>query len=157
MSHTPLDPTTLAVITGWLEQTADEMDAILARSAFSTVISEQFDRACGIYERESGGTVVQGRTGLPIFVGTMQFAAAAIIEKAKREGTEPGDIFMVNDPYIAGTHFHDIKLVKPFFYGGRLAAYLAAPDTGWTSGAARRAGGTRAPPMRSRKGSASCP
>ena len=121
-----VDPMTLAVIKGWLEQIADEMDMILVRSAFSTVISEQYDRACGIYAAETGGTVVQGRTGLPIFVGTMQFAAGAVVEKVKVQGTEPGDIFIVNDPYVAGTHLHDVRLVKPFFYRGRLAAYLAA-------------------------------
>lgn len=121
-----LDPTTLAVIKGWLEQIADEMDTILARSAFSTVISEQLDRACGIYEVETGGTVVQGRTGLPVFVGTMQFAVGAVIQKVKGEPVAPGDVFIVNDPYVAGTHLHDIRLVKPFYYRGRLVAWLAA-------------------------------
>lgn len=121
-----LNPTTLAVIKGWLEQIADEMDTILVRSAFSTVISEQYDRACGIYEAQTGGTVVQGRTGLPVFVGAMQFAVETVIRKAASRGADPGDVFFLNDPYLAGTHLHDVKLVKPFFYKGSLAAYLAA-------------------------------
>jgi len=118
MNQAVLDPTILAVIKGWLEQIADEMDTILARSAFSTVISEQFDRACGIYEAGRGGTVVQGKTGLPVFVGNMQFAVEAVIQKANLQGASPGDSFILNDPYLAGTHLHDVKLVKPFFYRG---------------------------------------
>lgn len=121
-----VDPTSLAVIGGWLEQIADEMDTVLARSAFSTVISEQYDRACGIFEAESGGTIVQGRTGLPVFVGSMQFAVQSVIPRARQRGLRPGDVWMLNDPYLAGTHLHDVKLVRPFFWEGRLLAFLAA-------------------------------
>jgi len=121
-----VDPTTLAVLQGWLEQIANEMDMALVHSAFSTIISEQYDRACGIYDAHTGGTIVMGRTGLPMFVGCMQFCVAAVLDKAKQEPPQPGDIFMLNDPFIAGTHLHDVKLVRPFFYRGNLEAFLAA-------------------------------
>lgn len=122
-----VDPTTLAVVHGWLGQIANEMDITLARSAFSTVISEQLDRACGVYSATDGGTIVQGETGLPMFVGTMEFAVRAVLAKVAREGdARPGDVYCLNDPYLAGTHLHDVKLVQPFFYDGMLCAYLAA-------------------------------
>ncbi|HZU07710.1 MAG TPA: hydantoinase B/oxoprolinase family protein [Chloroflexota bacterium] len=121
-----VDPTTLAVVRGWLQQIADEMDTVLVRSAFSTVISEQYDRACGLFEADSGGTIVQGRTGLPVFVGSMQFAVQSLLPRLRQRGVAPGDVWMLNDPYLAGTHLHDFKLVKPFFWDGRLMLYLAA-------------------------------
>ncbi len=121
-----VDPTSLAVVKGWLEQIADEMDMVLVRSAFSTVISEQYDRACGLFQADDGGTIVQGKTGLPVFVGSMQFAVQSVIARARRRGIRPGDVWMLNDPYLAGTHLHDFKLVKPFFWNDRLMMYLAA-------------------------------
>jgi N-methylhydantoinase B len=122
-----VDPTTLAVVQGWMGQIANEMDLTLVRSAFSTVISEQCDRACGLYSADDGGTIVQGTTGLPMFVGSMQFAVSAVREKLLAEGdAAPGDVYCLNDPYLAGTHLHDVKLVQPFFHDGVLSAYLAA-------------------------------
>ena len=74
-----------------------------------------------------------GRFGLPIFVGTMQETTTGRDRRAPRR-SEPGDIFIVNDPYLGGTHLMDVKFVKPFFYQGRLFAWLANtghwPDIG---------------------------
>src|SRR5439155_23684827 len=114
---TAVDPTTLAVVQGWMGQIANEMDLTLVRSAFSTVISEQCDRACGLYSADDGGTIVQGTTGLPMFVGSMQFAVRAVREKVLAEGDAvAGDVYCVNDPYVAGTHLDDVKLDQPLFH-----------------------------------------
>ena len=77
-----IDPVTLAVLKGRLEQIADEMDAVLFRSAFNPIIAEAHDASHGLYHSESGETLVQGKSGLPIFVGAMSFAVQAVIEKA---------------------------------------------------------------------------
>ena len=63
----PIDPITLAVLAGRMEQIADEMDATLFRSAFNPIIAEAHDACHGLYEAETGATLVQGSTGLPIF------------------------------------------------------------------------------------------
>src|SRR5215217_3610677 len=68
---TALDPVTLAILKGRLEQIADEMDATLYRSAFNPIIAEARDACHGIYHAASGATLVQGTKGLPIFVGAM--------------------------------------------------------------------------------------
>jgi len=90
------------------------------------------DRSDGIYHRTTGELIAQGELGLPIFVGTMQFSTRAVIDRARN--IEDGDIFIVNDPYLGGTHLMDVKFVKPFFYQGHLFAWLANtghwPDTG---------------------------
>jgi N-methylhydantoinase B len=127
-----LDPVTLVVIQNGLQQVCNEMDLAFVRAAFSPVISEALDRSDGIYHRDTGELIAQGDLGLPIFVGTMQFSTQAVIERAKT--VRPGDIFIVNDPYLGGTHLMDVKFVKPFFYMGRHFAWLANtghwPDMG---------------------------
>jgi N-methylhydantoinase B len=127
-----LDPVTLAVIQNGLIQVCNEMDLAFVRAAFSPVIAEALDRSDGIYHRDTGDLIAQGDLGLPVFVGTMQFSTQAVIARAK--DVRPGDVYIVNDPYLGGTHLMDVKFVKPFFHGGRLFAWLANtghwPDIG---------------------------
>jgi N-methylhydantoinase B len=122
-----LDPVTLAVLKGRLEQIADEMDATLYRSAFNPIIAEARDACHGLYDALTGDTLVQGTKGLPIFVGAMAFAVRAVIAKVEAEGgLQPGDTFLFNDPYAGGTHLNDFRLVRPVFRGGRLLCWLAS-------------------------------
>lgn len=127
-----VDPLTIAVIRGRLEQIADEMDSVFERMAFSPVISDAWDRADGIYSAHDGSMIVQGERGLPIFVGTMQYTVKTVIDQGRE--SQPGDIYLINDPFGGGTHIMDTKLVRPFFYNGELFAYLANtghwPDLG---------------------------
>ena len=68
MTHAPMDPVTLAVVRGALEQIADEMDLHLIRAAISPIISETNDCAHGLYDPHSGETIAQGGYGLPLFL-----------------------------------------------------------------------------------------
>jgi N-methylhydantoinase B len=121
------DPVTLAVLKGRLEQIADEMDATLFRSAFNPIIAEARDASHGLYHAETGDTLVQGKAGLPIFVGAMAFAVRAVIEKSAKQGNlADGDVYIFNDPYEGGTHLSDFKLVRPFFRNGRVFCWLAS-------------------------------
>ena len=69
------------MLNGRLVQIADEMDATLYRSAFNPIIAEAHDACHGLYHAETGATLVQGTSGLPIFVGAMAFAVKAVIDK----------------------------------------------------------------------------
>ena len=127
MSDKTIDPVTLAILKGRLEQIADEMDATLFRSAFNPIIAEAHDASHGIYDAETGETLIQGKSGLPIFVGVMAFAVKAVIDKvAKDGGLVEGDVFIFNDPYDGGTHLSDFRLVKPLFRHGKVFCYLAS-------------------------------
>ena len=127
-----LDPITLTVIQSGLQQVCNEMDLAFVRAAFSPVISEALDRSDGIYGKDNGELISQGELGLPVFVGTMQFGTKCVIDRAK--DLHPGDVYIVNDPYLGGTHLMDVRFVKPFYYKGKLFAWLANtghwPDTG---------------------------
>jgi len=132
-----LDPVTLTVIQNGLVQVCNEMDLAFVRAAFSPVISEGMDRSDGIYDTVDGSLIAQGELGLPVFVGTMQFSTRAVIERVKTHyagKVDPGDVFIVNDPYLGGTHLMDVRFVKPFFYRDELFAWLANtghwPDVG---------------------------
>ncbi|WP_144876071.1 hydantoinase B/oxoprolinase family protein [Microbacterium sp. 1.5R] len=125
---TNIDPATLAVLENGLRNVVEEMDITTERLAFNPTMSEARDRASGIYDPITGEVVTQGLTGMPIFVGVMQFAVQAAIASGPYQD---GDVVILNDPYLGGTHLMDMKLVKPFFYEGRLVAMLA--NTGhWT-------------------------
>lgn len=122
-----IDPITLAVLSGRMEQIADEMDATLFRSAFNPIIAEAHDASHGLYHATTGDTLVQGKSGLPIFVGVMAFAVKAVIDKAAADGNlADGDVYIFNDAHIGGTHLSDMRLVRPYFRDGVLFCYLAS-------------------------------
>ena len=132
-----LDPVTLAVIQAGLQQGCDEMDLTFSRAAFSPVIAEANDRSDGIYDATDGALIAQGSQGLPVFVGVMQFSTRTIISRIARGETaapDPGDIYIVNDPYLGGTHLMDVRFAMPFWRDGRILCWLSNtghwPDTG---------------------------
>lgn len=132
-----IDPITLSVIQAGLQQVCDEMDLSFSRAAFSPVIAEANDRSDGIYAAEDGALIAQGTGGLPVFVGTMQYSTRKLIEMIAA-GTvatpKPDDIYIVNDPYLGGTHLMDVRFARPFYRKGEIYCWLSNtghwPDTG---------------------------
>jgi N-methylhydantoinase B len=118
-----MDPIDLAVIRGRFQQIADEMDLVHTRAAFSPIVSETWDRANAIIDGSNGEVISQGTTSLPIFVYTMQASAQTCLERLG-DRIEDGDVILVNDPYIGGTHLQDWKMLRPFFADGVLVALL---------------------------------
>ena len=132
-----LDPITLTVIQSGLQQVCDEMDLSFSRAAFSPVIAEANDRSDGIYSAEDGSLIAQGSMGLPVFVGVMQYSTATLIEMirdGKVGAPTPGDIYIVNDPYLGGTHLMDVRFAMPVWRDGEIFCWLSNtghwPDTG---------------------------
>jgi N-methylhydantoinase B len=126
-SQPQLDALTLAVIQAGLQQVCNEMDIAFSRSAFSPVIAEADDRSDGIYGAGDGALIAQGEYGLPVFVGTMQYSTRELIRliaEGQVAPPEPGDIYIVNDPYLGGTHLMDVRFAKPVFWEGELICWL---------------------------------
>ena len=157
-----IDPITLSVIQAGLQQVCDEMDLSFSRAAFSPVIAEANDRSDGIYAAEDGALIAQGTGGLPVFVGTMQYSTRKLIEMIAA-GTvakpKPDDIYIVNDPYLGGTHLMDVRFARPFYRKGEIYCWLSNtghwPDTGGAvpggfsaSATAVEQEGLRLPPVR---------
>ncbi|MGD9913089.1 MAG: hydantoinase B/oxoprolinase family protein [Rhizobiaceae bacterium] len=132
-----LDAITLSVIQAALQQTCDEMDLTFSRAAFSPVIAEANDRSDGIYSAVDGSLIAQGAGGLPVFVGVMQYSTKTIIEMiadGRCLAPEPGDIYIVNDPYLGGTHLMDVRFAMPVYRNGAIFCWLSNtghwPDIG---------------------------
>ena len=123
MKTIKIDPATLAVVQNALRQIVDEMDLALEKAAFNPVMSEALDRANGIYDPINGEVIAQGDTGVPIFLGVMQYAVQSVLKTHPDLGN--GDVVILNDPYCGGTHLMDVKLVRPFYYKGERFAFLA--------------------------------
>ena len=157
-----IDPITLSVIQAGLQQVCDEMDLSFSRAAFSPVIAEANDRSDGIYSAEDGALIAQGAGGLPVFVGTMQYSTRTLIEmiqEGRAPAPHPNDIYIVNDPYLGGTHLMDVRFARPFYRDGEIFCWLSNtghwPDTGGAvpggfsaSATAVEQEGLRLPPVR---------
>ena len=158
----PLDLITQSVIQAGLEQVCDEMDLTFSRAAFSPIIAEANDRADGIYAADDGSLIAQGRGGLPVFVGAMQYSTRTLVEMiaaGKVAAPKPDDIYIVNDPYLGGTHLMDVRFARPFYRNGEIYCWLSNtghwPDTGGVvpggfsaSATAVEQEGLRLPPVR---------
>ncbi|WP_127598457.1 hydantoinase B/oxoprolinase family protein [Nitratireductor alexandrii] len=132
-----LDPITLTVIQAALQQVCDEMDLAFSRAAFSPVIAEANDRSDGIYAADDGALIAQGVGGLPVFVGVMEYSTRTLIEMiadGRCLPPEPGDIYIVNDPYLGGTHLMDVRFARPVWRDGKIFCWLSNtghwPDIG---------------------------
>lgn len=119
------DPITLEIIQNSLQATADEMFAVMKKTAMSSIIYEVLDMGTGITDAK--GALASSGAGIPAFVGVLDKAVKVIVAKFSKHGdVEPGDVFATNDPYYGGvTHLNDIVVVMPVFAGGRIIAWTA--------------------------------
>ncbi|MDQ4058254.1 MAG: hydantoinase B/oxoprolinase family protein [Actinomycetota bacterium] len=112
-----LDPVTLSVLSATLSGIAEEMGAGLIRSAYSSNIKERRDCSAALFD--ATGRMVAQAEHIPVHLGAMPEAVAAVIECDPK----PGDAFIVNDPYTGGTHLPDITIVTPCAHEGELIGY----------------------------------
>jgi N-methylhydantoinase B len=119
-----MDPLSLSVITGVVEQALDEVLTTFGRLAFSPVITEGHDYGVGLYARDTGELLMVDKEAFPLFVWLGQDAVRSVIASTDLAKLSPGDVFLLNDPYLAGTHMHDVKAVAPVFYNDHLACFL---------------------------------
>jgi N-methylhydantoinase B len=117
---TRLDPITLQVMLGALRAACDEMGAVLVRSAHSANIKERRDASTAIFDPE--GQMVMQAEHIPVHLGAMPSAVAAVLGEEQREG----DSWILNDPYRGGTHLPDITVISPLFFEGELAGFAAS-------------------------------
>lgn len=117
------DPITFAVIHNGLKAIVDEMNLTLFRSAFSPVITEGRDIGGAVFNAR-GELVAQGKWDLAVFVGLLEYSLKAIVKRYENE-IEEGDVFIMNDPFIGGTHFNDVGIVRPVFIDNKLIAFVS--------------------------------
>ncbi|MBK8082482.1 MAG: hydantoinase B/oxoprolinase family protein [Devosia sp.] len=125
MSYSASDPITLEIIQNSLQAAADEMFAVMKKTAMSSIIYEVLDMGTGITDAK--GALASSGAGIPAFVGMLDKAVKVIVAKFDKPGDiEPGDVFVTNDPYYGGvTHLSDIVVAMPVFVGDRIIAWTA--------------------------------
>jgi N-methylhydantoinase B len=120
MPSAGVDPITLQVLAGGLRAACEEMGAALIRSAYSANIKERHDCSTALFD--AAGELVMQAEHIPVHLGSMPDAVAAVIGEEQR----PGESWVLNDPYRGGTHLPDITLVTPVFVEGALTAFAAS-------------------------------
>ena len=119
------DPVTLSVIQSALTAAADEMFAVLRKTAMSPIIYEVLDVGTGITDAQ--GRLVCSGAGIPTFVGVLDKAVQRILTLHPAATIRPGDMFITNDPYYGGvTHLSDVVLALPVFAEGSLIGWSAS-------------------------------
>ncbi len=119
------DPITFEVLRNAFAAVCNGMALVVAKTAYSTPVNEARDFAGAVYDRH-GKLVAQGEFDLPAFVGLTMLTVPEVIRAIGLEKMRPGDIYMINDPYVASTHCNDIHLVKPIFHEGDLIAFVTS-------------------------------
>ncbi len=121
------DPLLLAKVKGSLELVLDEMDQVFEQIAFSPSIAEQGERGSGLFHPLTGTILVQGNRSYPLSGGTIQSVIEYLLQQNR--SLQPEEIFLCNDPYIGGSHLLEVKMILPYFYQGKLWAFLGNAGT----------------------------
>jgi N-methylhydantoinase B len=136
-----LDPITLQVMSGAMRAACEEMGAVLIRASHSANIKERRDCSTALFD--AAGEMVMQAEHIPVHLGSMPEAVAAILDREQR----PGISWMLNDPYRGGTHLPDITLISPIFHDRALIGFTASrahhADVGGPTPGGMPAGSTR--------------
>ncbi|WP_138007900.1 hydantoinase B/oxoprolinase family protein [Halalkalirubrum salinum] len=148
-----IDPITLEVLRNQFESAAEEMGQTLIRGAYSPNIKERRDCSTALFD--AAGRMIAQAEHIPVHLGAMPQAVDAV----KTYDPEPGDVFVLNDPFSGGTHLPDVTMVSPLAPEGEIVGYAVSrahhADVGGMTPGSMPAGareiyqeGLRIPPIR---------
>lgn len=128
MTMTTIDPIEIEILRNAFGSITDETFASLTKSAFSTNIKERKDHSTAIVD--AGGRLIAQTMASPIHIASMTGLMATMMVRqagpdGRFPGIAPGDIFIANDPHVAGgTHLPDVNMATPVFHDGRIRAFV---------------------------------
>ena len=122
-TETELHPVTFEVLKNAFINTVDQMAEQVLRTCYSFVIYNR-DFSNALHDA-NGDTIAQGNYDIAVHVGTLHYSCKDVIRVFGGKMRE-GDVFIVNDPYTGGTHFNDVRLVRPVFAEGEVIGYARA-------------------------------
>ncbi|MET0052034.1 MAG: hydantoinase B/oxoprolinase family protein [Candidatus Thiodiazotropha sp.] len=114
-----MDPIALSIFASRLEAVCDEMGVVLRNAAFSPNIRDRLDFSCAVFDAR--GELCAQAAHIPVHLGSMAFAMAQIVSSVDWEA---GDMVVLNDPYLGGTHLPDVTLIAPLYRENRLVAFV---------------------------------
>ena len=125
----PFDAVSLEIFKHLFASAAEEMGVTLGRTAYSPNIKERKDYSCACFDAQ--GRLIAQAAHIPVHLGAMPASVRAAIDQFQT--FEPGDLIVLNDPYLGGTHLPDITMVKPVFIAddpdgqsGQLLGFVAS-------------------------------
>ena len=118
------DPITLEILWRRLISIVDEADASVARTAFSSLLRDAHDYTC-MFTDSRGQELVQGTFCTPGQAGAMALGLKSTINSIPLEDYRPGDVFIVNDPWLLAGHLNDVCVLSPIFYKEKPVAFTA--------------------------------
>jgi N-methylhydantoinase B len=128
-----IDPITLEVLWNRLLSVVNEQQVTLMRTAFSTVVRESQDLACGVFDTR-GSMIAQSLTGTPGHINAMATGVRHFLRTYPPETLQPGDVLITNDPWQTAGQINDMTILNPVFKNERIVAYFAStchsPDIG---------------------------
>src|ERR1051325_6825871 len=126
MNNGAIDPITLEVIWNRFMSVANEQQDALIRTAFSTIVRESQDLACGLFDTK-GRMIAQSLSGTPGHINAMATSMKHFLAAFPPENLSPGDVLITNDPWQTAGQINDITITTPIFRGGKMIALFANP------------------------------
>ncbi len=128
-----IDPITLEVLWNRLLSVVNEQQVTLMRTAFSTVVRESQDLACGVFDTH-GSMIAQSLTGTPGHINAMATGVRHFLKAYPPETLQPGDVLITNDPWQTAGQINDMTILTPVFKDAHIVGYFAStchsPDIG---------------------------
>jgi N-methylhydantoinase B len=122
--ETKIDPVTLEVIWNRLLSVANEQQDALIRTAFSTIVRESQDLACGMFDTK-GRMIAQSLSGTPGHINAMATSMKHFLAAFPPDKLAPGDVLITNDPWQTAGQINDITITTPIFRDGKMVALFA--------------------------------
>ena len=118
-----IDPITSEVIKNSLIYASEEMGIAVRNASYSANIKERLDHSCALFDR--GGRLIAQAEHIPVHLGSLPWGLRQTLHSlvTRGEAMRPGDMWVVNDPYLSGTHLNDITVIRPVFHAGELIGY----------------------------------
>jgi N-methylhydantoinase B len=118
------DPITTEIIRSGFVAAAEQMNVNLARSAYTPIIYEMKDCSVALFNERV--ELLGQAPGLPLFIGALDAAVRVTVEYFGAENMREGDVYILNDSYLTGSHLNDVTILSPVFHAGELAGYAVA-------------------------------
>ncbi|MFF2113908.1 hydantoinase B/oxoprolinase family protein [Rhodococcus koreensis] len=145
-----LDPVTFEVMRRGFEYTCERMSQVLQKSSFSPIIYDMVDFSNAVFDADV--ELIGQTANCPVHIAAMHFSARASLERYPKEDLQPGDVIVLNDPYMGGTHTPDVTLTAPIFYEDELLGFAVSrahwTDVGQTMDTHIAGEGLRLPPSK---------
>jgi N-methylhydantoinase B len=120
-----LDPITAEIIVSALAYASEEMGIAVRNAAYSPNIKERLDHSCALFDRDL--QMIAQAEHIPVHLGSLPWGLRRTLARIADDGEtmRPGDQWVVNDPYLSGTHLNDVTVIRPIFVDGTVFAYAA--------------------------------